>query len=112
MTDRETRDRILAIECAQRGASYLDAQMPYWYQRVDSKRIDIEHSKNCILGQLFGDYYALGAQRFRRKLEEIGHSSQYGFNWFICADSKTLNLAWKNEVNHRVAFKAAVEMVL
>lgn len=39
------------------GANFLDSAYPGWFHKIDVHNIDMEHYSNCILGQLYGDYF-------------------------------------------------------
>ncbi len=39
-----------------RGAELLDERLPGWPHHVDADKLDLAHSCNCPLGQIFGDY--------------------------------------------------------
>lgn len=39
-----------------RGAELLDQRRPGWAGAIDAERIDMAHTRDCILGQVFGNY--------------------------------------------------------
>lgn len=41
---------------AERGAKLLDSAIPAWWRMIDAGLLDIEDFKNCIIGQVFGDW--------------------------------------------------------
>ncbi len=44
-----------------RGAAFLDERAPGWRQRIDLDKLEMVNPAQCLVGQLFGDYYrALG----------------------------------------------------
>lgn len=64
-------------ERVDRGARFLDQQMPGWYQRINVHALQMQNSCLCILGQLHGGNYTRG----RQELDiAAGESSEYGFN--------------------------------
>lgn len=52
---------LSVIERVERGATLLDEHVPGWYARVDLATLDVAHPCACVLGQLFGNYYAAAA---------------------------------------------------
>lgn len=54
-------------ERVQKGAALLDAHFggSIWRGRIDLATLDIRHPKQCILGQLFGDYFSGGLVALR-----------------------------------------------
>lgn len=42
----------------RRGAKLLDREKPDWFKLVDLDRLNLDSSLTCILGQVYGDYYA------------------------------------------------------
>lgn len=44
---------------ASAGAAFLDREWPGWYQQIDTSRLDLSSSCQCVLGQLAGDYNQL-----------------------------------------------------
>ena len=39
------------------GARMLDKQRPGWHRNIDVDALDQRSTRNCVLGQTFGDYY-------------------------------------------------------
>ncbi len=67
---------VVASDVAARvalGVAWIDENVPGWGDRVDLDCLDIGNRRNCVIGQLFGDYFygplprreamALGFQR-------------------------------------------------
>jgi hypothetical protein len=49
-----------AIEPAKRvhdGAAILDKANPEWYKNVNPDTINLRSSKDCVIGQLYGDFF-------------------------------------------------------
>ena len=42
----------------ERGASLLDEKRPGWENEIDVDRLDMNNFKNCVLGQVYGEYDA------------------------------------------------------
>ena len=40
-----------------KGAKFLDTKMPGWYNKIDISRLNINNSCNCIIGQLYGNFW-------------------------------------------------------
>lgn len=38
------------------GAVYLDKQVPGWEHKVDLEILDMDYTRNCVLGQMYGSY--------------------------------------------------------
>lgn len=58
------------------GIDYLDMTEPGWRDRINWESLNLESHCNCILGQLYGDYY--GATQ---KLDmDIHEAAERGFN--------------------------------
>jgi hypothetical protein len=48
--DEQIRERV------ERGAKFLDEQMPEWIDEIDLNTLALRSPCRCVLGQLFGDY--------------------------------------------------------
>ena len=46
----EARARVV------KGAALLDARIPGWHERVNIQTLNLAGCKNCIIGQVIGDY--------------------------------------------------------
>lgn len=82
-----------AVARCKKGAKYLDGIKPGW--RSDIVRdLDMESAYSCVLGQVFGDYFA--AQEDLRLSD--GQVEAFGFFMRGPADTVTwvdLGLAWE-----------------
>ena len=85
------------LECVTRGAEMLDRQRPEWYREIDMARLNIASGKDCICGQLFGDY-GVGA----RELGVTGEPHNYGFTGGAFRPIPELNEAWREAVANRI----------
>lgn len=45
-------------ERVQRGTEWLDRYQPGWIDRVHVERLEMASVCRCVLGQIFGDFYA------------------------------------------------------
>ena len=44
-------------ENVTRGAVWLDEKEPGWWERIDLERLDMDSLTDCIIGQLYGDFW-------------------------------------------------------
>lgn len=58
-----------------RGVALLDERLPGWVDRVNTIKLDIQNCERCVLGQVFGDYFA-GS----RELGIWENEEEYGFD--------------------------------
>lgn len=97
---------------AQRGAALLDAQNPGWYTRINPATIDLNSASDCILGQIYGDFfYGLTALKLSLRaisvwgaipelFSTVFNGSKYGFiGWFW--NLPELENAWREEIAAR-----------
>ncbi|HEY4520168.1 MAG TPA: hypothetical protein VJH33_04040 [Candidatus Paceibacterota bacterium] len=96
---------IFAQNAAQ-GAALMDRKNPGWFNHIDTGKLSIATTDNCILGQLFGEYSdgckKLNIDGEERQMDRI----RYGFNPSLLAyalfGARYLNRAWKKEIDHRL----------
>ena len=73
-----------ALERARKGAKLLDSQMEIaWRGQVDRATLDMKHCKRCILGQVYGDFWAAVRRLFNGWADEDDTDtrvSQHGFS--------------------------------
>lgn len=86
---------VSAEERVSEGITWLDANYPEWFNRIDLKNLNLDSWINCILGQLYGDY-----ARAPRSATDFGIS--FGF-WprtdpFDQGDLETI---WRREIKQR-----------
>ena len=48
-----TREAQRAI---RKGIKFLDSEIPKWRRLIDRDDLDLSDPRNCIMGQIFGDY--------------------------------------------------------
>lgn len=85
---------------AARGARWLDRREPGWAGRVDPDRLDILSARNCVWGQLYGNYRSLSASLLffgRQRRFGFYPDRDLGFDW----DARDLTEAWRNEIRYR-----------
>ena len=93
----------------QRGAAYLDEMDPGWHRRVDADTLELGSGRQCVLGQLHGEFrLGLGRSRLislssapRASLSPVA----YGFKCvegvsdeWQARDYELLTAAWRNAV--------------
>lgn len=44
-------------EAVDRGIEYLNRIHPGWKQKINLEDLDMSNCKECVMGQVFGDYY-------------------------------------------------------
>lgn len=61
------------------GAKWLDENQPGWAMRVDPASLDLRSRKECLLGQVYGDYYESPPIVSRSSRSRVKWSMQHGF---------------------------------
>lgn len=87
-----TLERTVERERVANGCAWLDEHKPGWRGLINADRLNIDDPCNCILGQLYGDFYKAV------KEQGIGYSNvdRLGFD----GDKDfALTRAWKEELN-------------
>lgn len=80
------------MKSVERGVELLDERLPGWRNVIDQEKLDMGDCKQCILGQLFGDY--------ERGLILLGVSpSQFGFHTAGRATFDSMKGAWTYALN-------------
>jgi hypothetical protein len=80
-------------ERVARGMALLDKRNPGWRTRINLRTLNVETCDNCVLGQVYGDYF-LGIWKLRLPL--LGF--RFGFQTFMGGMTRgypQLNAAWK-----------------
>ncbi len=104
----------------QRGAELLDRKVPGWYTRIRPGDLDLASRDQCVLGQLFGDYY-YGAFR----VGVLVDANEHGFTilntwrtrwlpWTLFKQFNVLTAEWRDEIAKRrlVDFNVSTHLVL
>lgn len=90
---KELRKRVEA------GAKFLDVVKPGWKKKIDLKKLDLQNSFTCVIGEVYGNFFEgtkeLQIERDRNNLAEIlgfdmPESESYD------ARFATLTRIWKN----------------
>lgn len=58
MTSSTTEFETWLEGAVTRGAAFLDEKAPGWFHRLDRNALEMNDCSRCVLGQLFGNYYA------------------------------------------------------
>ena len=103
ITEEKVRERV------QQGAAYLDEMDPGWHRQVDPNTLELGSGRQCVLGQLHGEFrLGLGRSRLislssapRASLSPVA----YGFKCvegvsgeWQARDYELLTAAWRNAV--------------
>jgi hypothetical protein len=103
MTITETQPRTVEQLQVERGSAWLDEYRPKWDEEIDLAVFDINNCDRCILGQLFGAYYATVAKfGFSRSDEfELGFCGPPGGSEGWEKSWELLTEAWRDEIARR-----------
>ena len=81
----------------QMGALLLDERFPGWANQVDTRNLEIRNCRDCILGQLYGEYF-----HGVRQLGLVeGHSYGFAPSPHQYPFARNLHNAWKQEIMAR-----------
>jgi len=94
-----------------RGVALLDRKSPGWDDRVVLRRLNVDDSTRCVLGELYGTY---DYGTFRLHLG--GHqAARHGFQSMLFGqrrrdrDFAALTREWRNVIKGRRAVRAAMQ---
>lgn len=104
----------------QKGAELLDTHFggPEWRERINTDSLLMRNIHNCILGQLFGNYWdalsTLGVREYQTYLanERVPVASDYGFQMPMDTDDwmdngyQTLQAEWVTYLTSKAAEEA------
>jgi hypothetical protein len=89
-------------ERVARGAALLDGRRPGWAEAVDLDELELSSCQYCVLGQLYGDFYA---GRTALGLRESEISAPYGFDIYSTRegdeDFEALAEEWRKLIRAR-----------
>src|SRR5258708_35896283 len=89
---------------AARGAALLDERMPGWAQRIDVGRLDLADGCNCVLGQLFTEYYLATRPVLGLGVSEaLDAAIGCGFHAVDSRQFSVPTAAWRHEIALRLA---------
>lgn len=77
------RDQIISAR-VHAGATYLDSKYPNWHREIDTETLQLEVCDECILGQLYFDYFDFFKAEFPRNTgesKEEWHRRTYPFSF-------------------------------
>lgn len=89
-------------ERVQAGATFLDANVPGWWKKIDLEKLDISSPFDCIIGQLYGRCY-YGLEVLGCLLGCCENKDNLGFALSVyCKDTYCiLTKIWKNLIQQR-----------
>ena len=100
--DQEKVEEPISVR-VKRGAAMLDKVRPFWYMRINLKTLDMISRKDCVLGQLTGDYSSEEAYIIANRIEE---RVNLGFTRWGSRDLtkawRDLTKAWRAEILSRL----------
>jgi hypothetical protein len=93
-------------DVVRRGARLLDREAPGWERKIDLDTLDLEHTCNCVVGQVYGDYDE-GIEQLDGDAES--HPERYGFDIDPAADYEyeSLTERWRGFLKRRLSRVAA-----
>lgn len=104
-----------ATAAASRGAALMDKVRKGWFWDVRVTRLDLSNGCNCIIGQVYGNYYDHAAEVLGTDEDScdgaktVSKARRFGFlaraNRSFGVDYPLLDQAWANEVRTRRGFK-------
>lgn len=89
---------------AHDGAELLDIKKPDWYRNVDKDKIAMYHPRNCVVGQVYGNYYRGIEHLGTRSCRDMGfYISWLDFFMFLSLRNpfRKLKKAWIREITNR-----------
>lgn len=82
------------------GATFLDDNGPAkWYEKIDTDKLDIQSSRNCILGQLYGEFFD-GRNDLGLNDDDTGNMA-FRFDGERGPARTAVNDAWREEIVKR-----------
>lgn len=57
MAETIVQEDLPLDERVERGALHLDEHIPGWANKINLERFQISSAENCVIGQLYGDYW-------------------------------------------------------
>lgn len=105
------------MKTVERGVEFLDEKVPGWFNLIDTEKLDIRNSCNCVLGQLYLREHprirneSSKTDAFYRKAVELGLGEErYKLDWsavrahgfaFGRGKVSNLNAAWSRVITKR-----------
>jgi len=93
----------------QRGAAYLDAIKPGWAHKIDVEELDITCACQCVLGQLYGNFWTdPESDELLTQSGSFKQSITLGFNYDEDSDDyqqipAILERLWRHQIKKRRA---------
>lgn len=82
------------------GAEWLDEHEPGWVERISVDRLDIANPFDCVLGQLYGNYWGAPLNLFNDEDEGSMRAAVLGFSG---EEFDLLTVEWRALIKERVA---------
>lgn len=77
------------------GAALLDLEHKGWKDKIDCNTLRMDHESNCIIGQLYGDYFD-GLHKLN-----IGWYGRFDLGFNAVANIPQLEQLWIEQINAR-----------
>lgn len=97
--------KSIVVRRVARGAELMDRTYPGWFDAIDLRTLNIASGRNCVLGQIHGDYVR-GCRHLGIEEDALA-SVGYGFIAGVSAafvplfQTTRLTRAWRREVERR-----------
>jgi hypothetical protein len=87
------REALRLREKVRSGVRFLNGILGKgWQKRIDVDKLDLSECRNCILGQLYGNYHD---SPIRRHFYAVAVDSGFAGGWAIPGGYPALTEAWK-----------------
>lgn len=73
--NKDKTEKLFMEKEVRRGIALLNEKQPGWSDRIEREHLRMSNTDDCVLGQLYGDYYD-GVD----ELEISGQEYEYGFD--------------------------------
>ena len=86
-------------ECVRSGATMLDRTHPGWWNKINTRILNIASSINCVVGQLSGSHYHKVWTQYCDRPELVGFNCAY--EPFKPSPFRELTSAWRQMIYRR-----------
>jgi len=92
-------------DCVETGIDLLDSEAPGWVNCIDLDTLDMSTTGNCVLGQVYGDFFIGMAELFASDDPELAvrHGFETPDETDPSCDYDALNEAWRTAIDNRLA---------
>jgi hypothetical protein len=93
------------IERVNRGIALIDQKYPHWWRVLDLETLDLRSTKNCVLGQVAGDYLDGLVTMFGGDGDYVQYQMavNHGFDTNTWSDAAQVEALWKQAAGERQA---------